>query len=209
MVDVSKFKEEEAGYNVIIQGRNVEVTEPIRQYVWRNLGKIEHFYTHIVDVHVTLEIQKLEHTCTMVVMYDKQKIKASASSSDMYASIDKAINRIETLIRRWKSRINSHRNRHLSEVDVLVNVLHRPYSDLEEINAFIEEESSKRRESEFVAPKVLSTETRPLKRLTLEEAMMKMDLSGDQFLLFRAEEDQKLKVIYRRKDGHYGVIQAE
>ena len=58
-------------------------------------------------------------------------------------------------------------------------------------------------------PKVIGMETRVLKILTTEEAMMKMDLSGDKFLVYRGEEDRKLKVIYRRDDGNYGIIQTE
>jgi putative sigma-54 modulation protein len=61
----------------------------------------------------------------------------------------------------------------------------------------------------FSPPQIIGTETKPLKMLTLDEAIMKVDLSGDNFLIFRCEEDQKLKVLYRRTDGHYGLIQPE
>lgn len=56
---------------------------------------------------------------------------------------------------------------------------------------------------------MVSTESRPLKDLTTEEAVMKMELSGDHFMLYRDEADRKLKVIYRHSDEDYGIIQAE
>jgi putative sigma-54 modulation protein len=56
---------------------------------------------------------------------------------------------------------------------------------------------------------IIDTKVKPLKTLNTEEALMRIDLSGDQFLIFRSEEDRKLKVLYRRKDGHYGLIRPE
>ena len=90
-----------------------------------------------------------------------------------------------------------------------VNVLQRPYDEVDEINAAIEAINVKKETDKLKPPKIIGTETKPLKMLTVEEAVMKMDLSGDHFLLFRCEEDQKLKVLYRRTDGHYGLIQPE
>ncbi len=210
MVDVSKFKEEDAaGYRVDIIGRNIQVTEPIRMYVWDKLSKIERFHTHIMHLHMTLEIQKMEHVCAIVLKIDHIEVKCQAKSTDMYASIDLAIDRLHTLLSRYKSRIQDHHKKKLSVIDVQVNVLHRPYSEVDEINAAIEEVNAKSKISAFGPQKIIGTETKPLKTLTIDEAVMKMDLSGDAFLIFRAEEDMKLKVLYRRKDGHYGLIQPE
>lgn len=210
MVDVNKFREEEAmGYNIQIIGRNIEVTEPLRLYIWNKLSKIERFHEQIMDVHVNLDIQKLEHSCVIIVKFGHMKIKASASSTDMYASIDKAIDRLAKMLARWKERIQEHHKKKLSIVDVQVNVLRRPYNELDEINAQIEEENKKKQQQLFQHPQIIGKETRPLKMLTTEEAVMRLELSGDQFLVYRAEEDQRLKVLYLRSDGHYGLIQPE
>lgn len=210
MVDVRKFKEEEAeGYRVDIIGRNMEVTEPIRMYVWDKLAKIERFHNHIMHLHMTLEIQKLEHVCTIVLKIDHTEVKCQAKSTDMYASIDEAVNRLHAMLSRYKSRIQDYHMKKLSSIDMQVNVLHRPHNELEEINAAIEEVNNKTRMQAYEAPKIIGSETKPLKTLTVNEALMKMDLSGDAFLIFRSEEDRKLKVLYRRADGHYGLIQPE
>lgn len=208
MVDVNKFKEEDAlGYRIDVVGRNVQVTEPIRAYIWDKFSKVERFHNHIMHAHVTLEIQKLEHVCTIVLKIDHTQVKCQANSTDMYASIDRTVDRLHNLLARYKSRIQDYHKKKLSAIDMQVNVLHRPYNEVEEINAEIEAENAKK--NEYVPPKVIGVETKPLKMLTVDEAVMKMDLSGDHFLIFRAEEDQKLKVLYRRKDGNYGLIQPE
>jgi len=210
MVDKNKFKEEDAlGYRVDIIGRNVQITEPIRAYIWDKLSKIERFHNHIMHMHITLEIQKLEHICAIVLKIDHTQVKCQADCTDMYASIDRAIDRLHNLMSRYKSRIQDHHKKKLSIIDMQVNVLQRPYNEVEEINAEIEAVSVKKKIDVYKAPKIIGTETKPLKMLTVDEAVMKMDLSGNSFLLFRSEEDQKLKVLYRRTDGHYGLIQPE
>lgn len=210
MVDKAKFKEEDAaGYRIDVIGRNIQITDPIRAYIWDKLSKVERFHNHIMHVHVTLEIQKLEHVCTIILKIDHTQVKCQASSTDMYASIDRAIDRLQSLLSRYKSRIQDHHRKKSSIIDVQVNVLQRPYNELEEINAEIENETIASELKHYRSPKIIGTETRPLKVLTIDEAVMKMDLSGDSFLLFRSEEDQKLKVLYRRTDGHYGLIQPD
>lgn len=210
MAEMKKFKEEDAlGYRVDIIGRNVEITDPIRTYVWDKLSKVERFHNHIMHVHVTLEIQKVEHICAIVLKIDHTRVKCQASSTDMYASIDRAIDKLQSLLSRYKSRLQDHHNKKLSIIDMQVNVLERPYNEIEMINAEIDEDNIKSKISEYRSAKVIGTESKPLKMLTIEEAMMKMDLSGDDFMIFRCEEDQKLKVMYRRTDGNYGLIQPE
>ncbi len=211
MVDVNKFKEEEAmGYRVDIVGRNVQITEPIRMYVWDKLSRIERFHNHIMYLHMTLEIQKLEHVCTIVLKVDHTQVKCQASSTDMYASIDRALDKLHNLLARYKSRIQDYHKKEMSVIDMQVNVLQRPYNEIDEINAAIDAVNVKKAIDQYSPPKIIGTETRPLKTLTIEEAVMKMDLSGDQFLVFRSQEDQKLKVLYRRTDKKtYGLIQPE
>lgn len=208
MVDKHKFEEEESlGYNISIVGRNIQVTEAMKNYAWEKLAKVERLHAHIMDLHMTLDIQKLEHVCTIVTKFDHFKVKVQASSNDMYASIDKAIDRLQMKLRRWKERIQEHTQKKLNVVDLKVNVLQRPYNEIEEYNAEIE--AAEKQKMSSVLPKIIGTETRALKTLTADEAVMKMDLSDDNFLIFRNEIDRKLNVIYRRSDGNYGVILVE
>jgi putative sigma-54 modulation protein len=210
MTDANKFAEEEAlGYNITITGRNIQVTEAMKNYAWDKLTKIERFQTHIMDVHVTLDIHKLEHSAVIVLKFNHFKIKVQAASSDMYASIDKAVDKLQATLRKWKSRIQDHHNKALRVIDMQVNVLQRPYDELAEFNADIESQNRQQDAAKYTVPKVIGQETLPLKTLSDEEAVMKMELSGDHFLVFRGERDQKIRVIYRRSDENYGIIQPE
>lgn len=206
MVDKEKFAEEEAlGYNIFIIAKNFELTEPIKKYIWSKLAKIEKFHQHIYSMHVSLEIQRLEHTAVIVCHFNHFKLKVEARSTDIYASIDRAIDDMEKLFSRWKSKIQDYTKKPLHEVDMTVNVYRRPLNELDEINAEIEAANNK----PWEPGKVIAKETRPLKTLTTEEAIVKIELSGDHFLLYRDEADRKLKIIYRREDQNYGIIQAE
>lgn len=210
MVDKDKFAAEEAlGYNISIVGRSVLVTDAMKNYVWDKLTKVERFHTHIMDCHVVMDIQKLEHSVVIVLKFDNLKIKVSASSTDMYASIDRAIDKLQKKISRWRDRIHEHNIKKLTAIDMVVNVIHRPVDELKEINAEIEAENGSKKIKELQQPRVTGTFTKPLKTLTTDEAVMKMELSDDHFLIFRDEVDLKLKVIYRRSDATYGIIQPE
>lgn len=209
MVDKSKFTEEEAqGYNINITGRNVAVTEAMKNYAWDKLSKLERFHTHIMDMQIILDIQKIEHSCTIILKWNHFKVKVHASSSDMYVSIDKAMDRMQTKLRRWKKRIQMHHHKGVPMTDLRVNVLQRPYDEIEEFNEEIEEKRRKEMEAALLPPKIIGKAIRVLKELTVQEAIMKMDLSEDPFLIFRDEADRNLKVMYRRADGNFGVIET-
>lgn len=210
MTDKKKFEEEESlGYRIEVVGRNIQVTDAMRAHIWDKISKIERFHNHIMFVHIALEIHRMEHVCTIVVKFDHFKVTSHAKSSDIYISIDRSMDRMQTLLARYKSRIQDHHKKGRSVVDMEVNVLQRPYSDLEEINAEIEEANFEQELKEYQPPKVIGSETKPLKTLTLDEAVMKMDLSGDHFLIFRREEDGALSVLYRRTDKNYGLIKTQ
>lgn len=198
------------GYKVHVTGRHVNVTEAMKAYAVEKVSKIEKFHQRILDVNVTMDVQKLEHRVDIVMKVDQIKIKSHAVSTDMYVSIDKAVVRLEKQLNRYRQRINDHNAKGLSSIDLKVNVFKRlEEEEILDVNLDIEDENQRQIYDQFKPHEVVSTETKPLKVLTLDEAVMKMELSGDIFLIYRGQEDKKLKVIYRRKDGNFGVIQVE
>lgn len=201
-----KFAHQE--YPIQIIGRHVEITDPMKTYAVDKLAKVDRFGGRIVDAVIIMDIQKLMHTVDFLINVNNHIVKVTGRSENMYASIDQAIARLESKLRRYMKRLHEHNAKGLAEVDVNVNVLER-ISPLEEINDQIEEENLRQVEEELRPHQVVNKEKKRLKTLNQEEAIMKMELSEDQFLVYRSEEDQKLKVIYRRNDGNYGVIEAE
>jgi len=198
------------GYSLTVIGRNVQITDAIRDYAIEKISKIERFSNRIIEVHITLDIQRIEHRAEIVIKMDNIKISAHAVTEDLYASIDKVVDKIQAQVRKFKNKMNDYntRRRVISNMKVTV-VSPQNGEELAEINSDIEAENAIDLEKEFKPHTIVRQEVRPLKTLTYDECVMKMELNDDAFLVFRSEYDQKLKVIYRTRDGNYGIISPE
>lgn len=195
------------GYNISIAAKHIAMTDAIKGYVIEKMSKVERFTDQVLDLKVTLDIQKLQHIVTAQIKFSHFKIYVHATLDDLYAAIDKVADRLTKLVRKYKDKLQDHVAKPIEEVDMQVNVLSA--SDEDKINDAIEEENARRREELFTFHKIVSSETMPLKVLRQDEAVMKMELSGEPFLVYRGEEDQKIKVIYRREDANFGVINIQ
>lgn len=205
---VEEFKDQ--GYNVQVTGLHVLVTEAMKNYAIERLGKLERFSDRIIDAVVTMDIQKIEHRVTIVLKVDHTKIKSGAASEDMYDAINQAVDKLQKQLKKYKSKLQDHQARSMASIDMNVNVV-RPARDqeIDEINEEIEDENRRELMQRYSPHRIVAKELLSLKTLTYDEALMKMDLSQDAFLIFKSEDDHKLKVMYRRKDGNYGVIELE
>lgn len=200
----------ESGYDVTVTGRHVAVTDAMKDYAIEKVSKLERFSPRMIDASVTMDVQKLDQRVDIRIHFNNMDINSHAITPDMYASIDKAVDRLQTQIRRYKSKIQDHHARATKTIDMNVNVI-RPHlqDEVLEVNSEIEAETENRKLRKYMPHQVVSKEIRPLKFLTLDEAIMKMELSQDPFLVYRSEEDRKIKVIYRRKDQNFGVLEPE
>ncbi len=201
-----EFENEE--YSIHVIGRNVAVTEAMKDYAIDKMSKIERFSHRIIDVTITMDIQKLEHRCDIDVRVNHVKIRSHGVANDMYAAIDIAVDKLTRQVRRYKKKLVEHQARSIAMIDMNVNVVQRYKDELEEINDEIEDENQRKLMEDY-RHEVVSQETIPLKTLRLDEAVMRLDLSGDLFLVYKCEEDNRLKVIYRRKDDNFGIIEPE
>lgn len=198
------------GYNVTVTGRHVLITDSMKDYALEKLTKIERFTDRVIDVAITMDIQKIDHRVDILIKVGHLTIKSQADTDNMYASIDKAVDKIQAQLRKYKQRLQDHQAHSHEEVEMMVNVLQSPEEeDLSIINDEIEAETYRRNHDQYRTPKVRKQETRPLKTISNSEAIMKLDLSGDKFLVFRDEGTRKICVMYRRTDGDFGVIQTE
>lgn len=207
MGKADKFANE--GYTIYVVGKHIQITDAIRNYVWEKLSRIEKIADQIIDITVTLDAQKLEHTCSILMNFIHFHIKVKASTESIYSAIDKASDRIIKLVRRYKTKLQSTRAKHISTVDIHVNVIKALNDDVKAINDEIEAANAREKEEEINLHQIVAKETMPLKTLTQDEAVMKMEITDDPFLIYRSEEDQKLKVIYRREDLNYGLVHIQ
>ncbi|MBI5272356.1 MAG: ribosome-associated translation inhibitor RaiA [Chlamydiia bacterium] len=203
----SKFENE--GYTINVVSKHFQITDAIRNYVWEKLARVEKMADQIIEITVTLDTQKLEHTCSIFMNFIHFHIKVKASTDNIYSAIDKAADRVVRLVRRYKTKLQSHRAKHVSTVDIHVNVIQALNDNLKAINDDIEAENMREEQELLTLHQVVAKETMPLRTLTQDEAVMKMEIGDDPFILYRAEEDQQLKIIYRREDRNYGLVQVQ
>lgn len=196
-------------YDIKVTGRHVLVTDAMEKYAIEKISSIDHFSERLIGVNVVMDIQKIEHRIDIVMKAEHIVVRSSAVTDNMYASIDKAVDRLKAQIRRYKGRIREHQVKGASSIDMNVKIIASQEDEVNIVNDEIVSESTAALINQYIPHHIVSEETRPLKTLNYNEAIMKIELSRDNFLVFKAEEDQKLKVIYRRDDGNFGIIEPE
>lgn len=201
----------EEDFRIKVLGRHIELTQAIEDYVLEKAAKIEKMNNHKIDMVVSLEVQKQTHSVNVVFNFSHFKVKVHAETDNLYSAIDRAFDKLMAKLRRWKSRIQDHHAKGLSVIDMQVNVFDiPPVDEVEEFNEEIEEQRFKEMEEALQMPNVVTKGGRPLKVLNAKEAVMKLELSGDNFLIYKSEEDLKIKVMYRRKEKKgYAIISPE
>jgi putative sigma-54 modulation protein len=221
MKDKFKAQALDQKYNVIVTGRHVHVTEAMKSYAVDKVSKLERIGPRIIDVNITMDIQKLNHKCDIIMKYGNTNIKSTGISTDMYVSVDIACGRLQAQLKRYLTRLHDYHAKNyavvqvperiwkVAEFDAAPSVKETLEPDVDEVNEAIEKETARRLKEEFVPHNIVRTENQPLRILTEDEAIMKMELLGLPLMVFRAEETKKIKVIYRREDGHYGIISPE
>lgn len=200
----------DSGYNISVTGRHVQITDSMKDYAIEKIAKIERFSSRIIDVNVIMDIQKLQQRVEIILKINNITIRSTATSDNMYISIDMAVDKLGAQLRRYKRRLQDHQAKGLKEVDMTVSVVQQGSDEeLADINDDIEEQNSRELIDRYRPAKVVSQETMSLKLLDTEEAIMRLELSGDSFLLYRSVEDMQLKLIYKREDGHFAIVEPE
>ncbi len=198
-----KMAEFDQGYKVTVTGRHMHITDGMKQHAFDRVMKLEHIGEHIIDVNVTMDIQKLSHRVEISMKCGHTFICSRAETTDMYASIDQAVNKLDRQLRRYRSKLHDHHKKGHPIKDIPIRVFEASTdegTELEEVGGADEVSLPHR---------VVATEVGKLKILSDDEAVMKMELSRDSVMVFRSESDRQLKVIYRRYDGNYGIIEPE
>jgi len=172
---------------ITVTGKNIEVTDALRDYAEKKVSKIAKFFEKSpLASQVSLRTERGLHIVEITVQVDGLILRGEEKTSDMYASIDGAIDKIERQVHKFKTRIN----RKLREENRVV---------LEEIP----------NQKEQLEPQIVRTKRFAVKPMSVEEAVMQMDLLGHDFFVFSNSETEEVNVVYRRKDGNYGLIEPE
>jgi len=175
-------------YNIV--GRNMEVTDGLRDAVQDKIGKLEKYFRPDTTVNVTLSVEKNSQKVEVTIPVKGTTIRSEQASNDMYVSIDLVEEIIERQLKKYKTKlVDSHRGPGMT-------------SDFAE--AYIHED--------FAEPEIAKIERVkkfPIKPMDAEEACMQMDLLGHNFFVFRNADTDEINVVYKRKNGSYGMIEPE
>lgn len=168
------------------RGKNIELTGALKDYVEEKVGRIgKYFENASIDAQVSLGVEKERHQVEVTAFVDGLILRGEEETGDMYASIDGVVEKIERQIRKYKTRIN------------------RNLRDREEIPISFEGQSN---EEDEIENRIVKVKRFAVKPMSVEEAVMQMNLLGHDFFVFTNAETDEFNVVYRRKDGNYGLI---
>jgi putative sigma-54 modulation protein len=174
---------------IIVSGKNFEVTDALKDRVGKKLGKLNKFFNPDTEAFVTMSVEKNRHIVEVTIRFKGIVFRAEVSNDDMYTSIDKSVDILEGQIRKNKTRLAKrlHENAFTASDSIGVSA--------DEVE-----------EEEF---KVVRSKRFPIKPMSVEEAILQMNLLGHEFFVFSNAETKDANVVYRRKDGNYGLIEPE
>ena len=190
---------------VTVTGRHLAVTAAINDYAQKKVESLHLEYPRIIDARVILEVDKYRHRAEVVlVCCNHITIEASEESTDLYASLDQVIGKVARQMRKYKTRLLKSHRPHRNET---VRYLEEQVFDADSFEGFEQEITAKGYAEAPPEPEVIQTEKYPVKPMFVDEAVLQMDMSARQFLVFLNAKTDKVNVLYRRKKGDYGLIQ--
>jgi putative sigma-54 modulation protein len=172
--------------NVIIYGKNIQLTEAMKRYIMDKVGRFDHFFIkpQETNVHVSVSIEKEQHCVDVTIPLDHHvNIRAEAKTEDMYKSIDKVEEKIKRQIRKFKTKINRKQRR----IDMQNPVMPT--------------------ENDTFLDKFKFSNTKKFdKPMNVEEAILQMELYHLDHLYFLDDVTNELRAVYKHTDGKYGLI---
>ncbi len=180
---------------MIVKGKNLEVTDSLRSYGEEKVGRLDRYLDKIEKAEIEFFVERnpkiSNNQCVEVTIFTNGPvIRAKESSSDMYQAIDLVYDKLERQVKKLR-RKRIDRSHRLKQGQARPPF--PPEPDEEEEDA--------------VEAKIVKTKSFPLKPMIPEEAALQMDLVGHDFFVFINAETDQTNVVYRRKDGNYGLIE--
>lgn len=172
----------------IIIGKNIDVTPGLKAAVEDKIGKLEKYFTPDTEVHVTLSVEKDRQKIEVTIPVKGNIIRAEEVSSDMYVSIDLVEEIIERQLKKYRTKLVDKQQE--AAVFFKQEFLNEKIEDDEEI-------------------KIVRTKKFDIKPMYPEDACVQMELLGHSFFVFVNAETDEVNVVYKRKGGTYGIIEAD
>ncbi len=175
---------------IIIRGNKVAVTDSMKEYIEEKLAKLNKYLKDSDNTRATVVVKVRGHKQVVEVTIPLKSLilRSEEEQDDAYAAIDVAIDKLERQIRKNKTKLMSRQSKNVEAYDFVIE-------DLEDTDE--EEDEILKRKSISVKP------------MSDEEAILQLNLLGHQFYMYKDSETMKSAVVYKRKDGGYGIIESE
>jgi len=166
-----------------VRGKNIDVTNALKEYVEKKLLKLEKYFD-LSEAQVTLVVEKGTHKVEVTIPINGLILRGEEETGDMYASIDLVVEKMEKQINKYKARFNK--------------------------KARVEGKSApSAAEDTYEEPRIMKTKRFAIKPMPVDEAVMRMNMLGHSFFVFSNADTEEVNVLYKRKDGNYGLIEPE
>lgn len=171
-----------------IRGEKVEITDSIRNYIEEKIDKLNKYFSQDDDLNVSvvIKVRGKEQKIEITIPTARFTLRSEESHSDLYAAIDLTVDKLERQIRKNKTKINSK---------IKKNLIQNFELDLED--KFEEDEE------------IIKRKKVEMKPMDEEEAMLQMDMLGHEFFVFKNTDTNTVCVMYKRKDGNYGILETK
>ncbi len=182
--------------NFIISGKNIDVTPGLKDTIEQKLGKLERYFTPETEIIVTLSVEKERQKIEVTIPVKGNIIRSEQTSSDMYVSIDLVEEVIERQLRKYKNKLVAKSQGHPTAASSGSNFKKEFFDSKEETP----------QDDEI---RIVRTKRFGIKPMYPEDACIQMDLVGHSFFVFCNAETEEVNVVYKRKDGSFGLIEPE
>jgi len=171
-----------------IYGKNIKLTDGLKNSVNEKLGRLDKFFTNELEAKVVLSVEKSTRKVEVTIPFNNKIVRVEELDKDMYNAIDKAVESLERQLKKYKGKLQdrAHSNESIRFENIDV------------------EESEEEPEFKIVKIKKIS-----IKPMTVEEAILQMNLLGHDFFIFLNGDTEETSLVYKRKNENYGLIDIE
>ncbi|MEN6412984.1 MAG: ribosome-associated translation inhibitor RaiA [Veillonellales bacterium] len=174
---------------ITVRGKNIEITPALKDYVAKRVGKVTKYFASLGEITVILTVEKGRHIVEVTVPVNGMLLRGEESTADMYTSIDLVIEKLEKQIEKYKTKLARKLRGGTFKGELVPNVS-QEVTDSDEF-------------------RVVKTKRFAVKPMDVQEAVMQMNLINHDFYVFANSETEEVNVVYRRRDGNYGLIEPE
>ena len=171
-----------------VSGKNIDITNALKDRVEKKLSKFGKYFSPDTEAQATLSVEKNRHIIEVTIPFNGVILRGEEATGDMYTSIDNVVDKLERQMKRQKTKLEKR----IKDGSIKFDNLAASPAEFEDGEV-----------------RIVRTKRFAMKPMPIEEAVLQMELLGHSFFVFSNAETEEVNVVYKRKDGNYGLIEPE